>query len=51
MTDHEEDELKSEKLKKKADREINKLIWLGVIVLFLIVIIIGLLLHYSPSYK
>ena len=47
----EDDELKGEKLKKEAERSINRLIWLGVIVLFLVVIIIGLLLHYSPRYK
>jgi capsule polysaccharide export protein KpsE/RkpR len=50
MTD-EEDELKREKLKKESERQINRLIWLGVIVLFLIVLIIGFLLHYSPKYK
>jgi cell division septal protein FtsQ len=50
MTD-EEDEFKSEELKKKAERSINRLIWLGVIVLFLIVLIIGFFLHYSPRFK
>jgi len=50
MSNQEEDKFRSEELKKDAERSINRLIWLGVIVLFLIVLIIGLLLHYSPRY-
>jgi hypothetical protein len=49
MTD-EDDKFKSEELKKESERQINRLIWLGVIVLFLIVLIIGFFLHYSPRY-
>jgi predicted nucleic acid-binding Zn ribbon protein len=51
MTDHEEDELKTEKLKKEAERKTTRLVWLGVIVLLLVVIIIGLIFHYSPTFK
>jgi amino acid permease len=40
----------SEKLKKESEKAITRLILLGAIILFLIVIIIGLLLHYSPKY-
>jgi len=50
MIDEEEKKLKSEELKKESERSINTLIWLGVITLFMIVLIIGLLLHYSPRY-
>jgi cell division septal protein FtsQ len=51
MTYQEDDEFKSEKLKKESERAITRLILLGAIVLLLIVIIIGFLIRNSLSYK
>jgi hypothetical protein len=47
MTDYENDEYKSQELKKKTERTIARLIILGAISLLLIVIIIGIIIHNS----
>lgn len=51
MTDEEDEEYKSEKLKKEGEKAINRLILLGAIALLLIVIIIGFLIHNTVTYK
>jgi hypothetical protein len=51
MTDQEDKEHEMEKLKKKSEKAVNKLILLGAIALILTVIIIGFLIRSSMTYK